>query len=109
ISTGGQLRSDFNMLCGKWTIDFLERLNINSAFISAAGISDEMGITSSDIELVNILSVVIKKSKEVNLLVDSTKFGKVGMIEICPINNITRIITDKCFKTNFKFFIIIFF
>ena len=95
ISTGGKLRQDFNMLYGKWVIDFLKKINIDSAFISAAGVSIKGGITSSDTELINILNVVFAKSEEVNLLMDSTKFSKAGMLNINPIDNCKRIITDK--------------
>lgn len=95
ISTGGELRSDFNMLCGKWVVDFLENVNIDSSFISAAGISSKGSVTTSDMELASVLSVAIRKSKEINLLVDNTKFWKIGMLEICSTDKLKRIITDN--------------
>ena len=95
ISTGGQLKQNFNMLYGKWVISFLEKVNIDSAFISAAGISTDMNITSSDTELANILTVIFSRSKEVNLLIGSTKFFKAGMLDINPVNQCRRIITDS--------------
>lgn len=95
ISTGGQLRQDFNMLGGNWVEDFLGKVNLDSAFISAAGVSVDRGITSSNVEIANVLAKVLAKSKEVNLLVDSSKFFKLGMLNISPIDNFKRIITDK--------------
>lgn len=95
ICTGGQLRHDFNMFFGAWVIDFLGKVNIDSSFISAAGISIDGEYTSSDIELANILSVVSSRSKEINLLVDSSKFSKIGMLNITTKNKHQRIITDK--------------
>lgn len=95
ISTGGQLKQNFNILYGKWVISFLEKVNIDSAFISTAGISTDMNITSSDTELANILTAIFSRSKEVNLLIGSSKFFKAGMLDINPVNQCKRIITDS--------------
>jgi DeoR/GlpR family transcriptional regulator of sugar metabolism len=95
ISTGGILRQEFNLFEGKWVLDFLSKLNINTSFISSAGLNIEDGVTTSSIGLSNILNIVFKKSREVNLLVDNNKFFKHGLIKICEIGDCTRIITDK--------------
>lgn len=95
ISTGGLFRREFNMFYGHWVIDFLNKINIDSAFVSAAGVSMENGITSSDIELTNILKVIFKKSSEINLLADSSKFTKIGMLKINDVGNCKRIITNN--------------
>ena len=95
ICTGGLLREDFNMFEGKVAIDFLEKINIDAAFISAAGVSIEDGITTGTMELFEILKVVFDRSMEVNLLVDSSKFLKKGMLKINELKNCKRIITNK--------------
>lgn len=95
ISTGGLLRNDFNMLYGHWVTDFLENIHIDIAFISSAGVSIENGITSSNTELTNILRVVFERSSELNLLVDSSKFNKLGLFKISGIENCTKVITDN--------------
>jgi DeoR/GlpR family transcriptional regulator of sugar metabolism len=95
IATGGELRSDFNMFAGSWVLDFLEKVNINSAFISAAGISLEGNITSNNRDLANTIKEVMQRSVEVNLVVDSTKFHRSGMLDVGSIKDCTRIITDK--------------
>ncbi len=95
ISTGGELRVDFNMFAGSWVLDFLEKVNINSAFISAAGISPEGIITSNNRDLVNIIKEVFSRSLEVNLLVDSAKFQKSGMLNVGSLDGCRRVITDK--------------
>jgi len=94
ISTGGELRSYFSMFGGPFVIDFLEKVNIDSAFISAAGISSEFELTTSNMELSNILGKVIERSGEVNFLLDSTKIFKQAMNAITDIQNCKRIITD---------------
>lgn len=95
ICTGGQLKHSFNMFYGAWVIEFLEKINIDSAFISVAGLSADGEFSSSDIELANILSVVSSRSNEINILADSSKFSKVGMLNINTKTKHQRIITDK--------------
>lgn len=101
IATGGELRSDFNMFSGSWVLDFLEKVNINSAFISAAGISPEGHITSNNRDLANIIREVFKRSVEVNLLADSDKFYRSGMLNVGHIKDCTRVITDRKIDNGF--------
>ncbi len=95
ISTGGQLKADFNMFCGSWVLEFLDRINIDSALISAAGISPDLMLTTSDKDLANILLKVMERSKEINLLADSSKFFKEGMLSISHISRCSNIVTDS--------------
>ncbi|MBC7333953.1 MAG: DeoR/GlpR transcriptional regulator, partial [Actinobacteria bacterium] len=95
ICAGGQLRQSFSMFYGAWTIEFLQEINIDSSFISAAGVSIDGNCTSSDIELVNILNVVCSRSKNLNILVDSSKFLNRGMLNLSTKLIRKRIITDS--------------
>lgn len=95
VSTGGELRADFNMLGGSWVIDFLEKVNLDASFVSIGGISTKGEISSANRELANVLNVVFKISKEINLLVDSSKFSKTGMLNISPVGKHLRVITDE--------------
>ena len=94
ISTGGELLHSFSMYAGEWVLEFLDSINIDSAFISAAGVSEDLKITTGHRELSSILVKVIQKSAEVNLLMDSTKLFRQGMITVAGLGDCTRIITD---------------
>ncbi|MDR1622988.1 MAG: DeoR/GlpR family DNA-binding transcription regulator [Synergistaceae bacterium] len=94
ISTGGELNTSFNMLDGSWVVDFLERVNIDMSFISAAGISENNNLTTSSMDIANILNKAIERSAATYLLADSSKFFKKEMINICPLDRCTVLITD---------------
>jgi len=94
ISTGGELLRSFSMLAGEWVQDFLDKINIDCAFISAAGVSNDLKITSSNRELASVLSKVIQRSTEVNLLLDSTKLFRQGMVTVGDLSECARIIMD---------------
>jgi DeoR/GlpR family transcriptional regulator of sugar metabolism len=95
ISTGGELRQEFNIFGGNWVNEFLENVNLDCAFLSAAGVSTNLDITTNNKDLAVTLRKVIDKAGEVNLLIDSTKIFKEGMLNIANINEVTRIITDE--------------
>ncbi len=95
ILTGGELRQNFNMLAGGMVIEFLRMVNIDSAFISAAGVSSNWHLTTSNPELAEILKIVIHKTRTVSLLVDSSKFFKAAMLNIAHIGECSRIIVDS--------------
>jgi DeoR family glycerol-3-phosphate regulon repressor len=52
----------------------------------------------------SFVSEILKKAsevtREINLLVDSSKFSKVGAFSIMPASNINRIITDQKLDPN---------
>ena len=95
ISTGGELLRSFSMYAGEWVLEFLDSINIDCAFISAAGVSEDLKITTEHRELSSILLKVIQKSTEANLLMDSTKLFRQGMITVAGLGDCTRIITDS--------------
>ncbi len=98
ISTGGELRQNFSMFVGKWVIEFLENVNIDVAFISAAGVSPSLKITTSNAELAEILKKVFQRAGEVNLLADSSKFFRAAMLDIGYVEQCRRIISDTGFE-----------
>jgi DeoR/GlpR family transcriptional regulator of sugar metabolism len=95
ICTGGELKQEFNIFGGGWVLEFLENINLDSAFISAAGVSENGTITTNNKDLAGILKAVFSKAKTVNLLIDSSKFFKKGMLDIAKLQDCRRIITDN--------------
>ncbi len=95
ICTGGELKQEFNIFGGGWVLEFLENINFDSAFISAAGVSENGTITTNNKDLAGILKKVFAKAKTINLIVDSSKFFKKGMLDIASLNDCKRIITDN--------------
>ena len=95
ISTGGILDKEWNMLMGKWVTDFIEQINFDKAFISAGGLSSNKSITTSSHELEYVIGSICKKSIEINLLLDTSKFTKTGMFTISCIRGFKRIITNS--------------
>lgn len=95
ISTGGTLQPKWSALTGPHALDFISKINFHQIFISCGGISIEKGLMTSFLFVSEILKKASGVAKQINLLVDSSKFFKVGTFSIMPVSAVHRIITDR--------------
>ena len=97
---GGDFRKKTFSMVGQEAINYLDRYNFDKAFVGVNGISVSEGFTTPN-ELEAIVDgEVIKRSKEVFILADETKFGAVAFSNICKIENVDYIITNKLINSN---------
>lgn len=94
IALPGELDPVLRAILGPWTVEFLEGLNLDVAFISGAGITLESGLSTSHRGLADLLHQVVRRSREVYLLVDSTKFGRNALLDIVEPWAVAGLITD---------------
>ncbi len=94
ISTGGILQHQWGALGGQSTLDFLSRVNFDQIFISCGGISIERGLMTAFSFIAESLKMAATVTREINLLVDHSKFSKRCTFPIMPVTSLTRIITD---------------
>jgi DeoR family transcriptional regulator, deoxyribose operon repressor len=73
----------------------IQRMRANKAFISAAGISDKLGVTCATLYEKETKRSVIESSNTKILLVDSSKFGKIKISHFANLTDFDVIITDK--------------
>lgn len=99
VSTGGNLQRQWSALGGAIALEFLSRLNFDQIFISCGGISIERGLMTSFAFVAEIIKMVSTAAREINLLVDSSKFLRMGTFSIIPVTAMTRIITDRKLNT----------
>lgn len=95
ILLGGVLRQSTMSLVGPITEYQLENLSFDKAFFSSSGLTLENGFSNSNVYEVQIKQKAMKQSKEVNFLVDHSKFDVQYLHKITHFDGIDRIITDK--------------
>lgn len=95
ICLGGTLRSNSMSFQGQLAESSIKNYNIHKAFISAKGVGIEEGVMDSNEPEARVKKRMIEAAREVILLVDHTKFLKLAHETVCPIDKITRIITDS--------------
>jgi len=97
---GGDFRKKTFSMVGQEAINYLDRYNFDKAFVGVNGISVSEGFTTPN-ELEAIVDgEVIRRSKEAFILADETKFGAVAFSNICKIEDVDYIITNKLINSN---------
>ena len=94
IMTSGELDQHMRVLTGRWTADFLADLNLAVAFISAAGITLEHGLTTSRAAIADTLNAAADCARKTVGLLDSTKFKRDSLTTVRSAQSLDLIITD---------------
>jgi DeoR/GlpR family transcriptional regulator of sugar metabolism len=94
VVTPGELDQHMRMLAGRWTVEFLGQLNFDIAFVSAAGITLEEGLTTSRRPLADVVNAARLAAKRCVALIDATKFGRASLLTIMRADDPDLIITD---------------
>ena len=95
ILLGGSYQHESESLVGQLTRLCLDNVNFGKAFIGVDGYTSETGFTSTDMMRAEISSLIVKRSPEVYVLTDSSKFGRVNLARLFYPEEITGLITDS--------------
>jgi DeoR/GlpR family transcriptional regulator of sugar metabolism len=93
VSVGGSFNAQLNSFLGKAAIDALHRFQIDKAFVSAAGITSA-GLFTYHESHAEFLKVVLEVASEAYVLLDSSKFNKNALFEICRLDRFSALVSD---------------
>jgi DeoR family transcriptional regulator, fructose operon transcriptional repressor len=94
ILSGGYLRQVAGSFAGPIALKALKDLHVDQAFISGKGIQIPGGLMDSDIDEVEVKRVMLESAERVNVLMDSSKFGKRALGLISSLDTIDFLISD---------------
>lgn len=86
-------------LTGHAALAFLNDVYMDRLFLSVTGLDPERGVTSLETEEALVYRKMLKQSKQVIVVADSSKLGRVGQAFICPLADIHYLITDSAAST----------
>lgn len=95
LQLGGYVRPSSYSVIGHYSEMILKETACSKLFLSVDGIDLEYGLTTTNALEAHLNQQMIASSKEVIILVDSTKFGKKSFGRICGIDQVDHIITDN--------------
>ncbi len=90
----GELDQHMRMLAGRWTVEFLHELNFDLAFVSAAGVTLDAGLTTSRRPLADVVSAARAEAGRTVGLIDASKFGRASLLTIAGAQELDLIVTD---------------
>jgi DeoR/GlpR family transcriptional regulator of sugar metabolism len=90
----GELNQSLRAITGRWAAEFLDQLSFNAAFVSAAAISVEQGLMTTQRELAEMTRAAFARASRRIALVDSTKFSASALMTMAPLDQVDLLITD---------------
>jgi DeoR family transcriptional regulator of aga operon len=81
-------------LSGNAALSFLDNVYMDKVFLSVTGLDAERGATSLEADEALVYRKMLKQTKQVIVVADSSKLGKVSPAIICPTSEIQVLITD---------------
>ena len=94
IVTPGEVDQTLRMIGGRWASEFLTSLNLQTAFVSAAGITLEHGLTTTRRALADTLHAAQAVAARTIGLVDSSKFGRSFLLSIADPADLDAVVVD---------------
>ena len=94
VLVGGVLKPNGASVTGLMSQAALKDLQLSVAFVSCAGFSVEKGLMEADLEEATFKERVVNSAAKVVALLDSSKFGKVGLKTFAKLEHIDHVVTD---------------
>jgi DeoR family glycerol-3-phosphate regulon repressor len=101
IMLGGELRVDTEDTLGEITLNQLAGFNADHAILAAAGVSETGDIMRYRIDEVMIARAMVARAREVTIVADHTKFESIAPMNICGLQQVTNLVTDRPVSDSF--------
>ena len=102
VFPGGYFHNNTLMFESPEGIGVIKKIRANKAFISAAGVSEKLGVTCATDYEKETKKAVIESSDTKILLVDSSKFGKIKISHFADLTDFDIVITDSGISKEFE-------
>ena len=100
ILLGGTLRHAELTLHGALSEGALQDLRADRLFLSTLAIDVDYGFSADDLREAQSVRALMGAAREITMLADHTKFGKLALVRIAPVNRIQRIISDTALSAD---------
>ena len=91
---GGRLRHENKCVVGPLAEQAIEGLWFDQLYLGATAVQPDNTVATPDGDEARLNALMIKRSSEHFLLVDSSKFGRNATYRVAPLKDISRIFTD---------------
>ena len=94
LMLGGRVRWEALSVVGPLGDGFFRRVNVQKAFVGAAGFSIEAGLSDAMEEEAQIKRSMVNAAREVYAVVDHTKWGRLASATFCRTDRLAGVFTD---------------
>ena len=94
LMLGGRVRWEAMSVVGQLGDGLFSRINVQTAFLGAAGFTLETGLSDATDEEAQIKRSMVAAAREVIAIVDHTKWERSAFATFCPIDKVSSVLTD---------------
>ena len=94
LMLGGRVRWEALSVVGQLGDGLFSRINVQKAFLGAAGFTIESGLADATDEEAQIKRSMVAAAREVIAIVDHTKWERAAFATFCPTDKISIVLTD---------------
>jgi DeoR/GlpR family transcriptional regulator of sugar metabolism len=99
LMPGGRVRFEALSLIGPLGGSMFRKINVQTAFVGAAGFTIESGLSDAIEEEAQIKRSMVAAAREVVAIVDHTKWGRAATATFCRTDRINTVVTDMAAPT----------
>lgn len=92
---GGMMLDKVYTLVGQETVDKINSIHVDWAFMGSEGVHPESGITNINTVEIPVKQAMIKAAEKTVVLADSSKIGYRALAHVCPLSDISLIVTEE--------------
>ena len=94
LMLGGRVRWEALSVVGQLGDGLFSRINVQKAFLGAAGFTLESGLSDATDEEAQIKRSMVAAAREVIAIVDHTKWERAAFATFCPVDQVSVVLTD---------------
>ena len=91
---GGTVRGESASISGRFTEEMFDQFSADKLFLSGAGCDLDFGVSGANLEETMVNRAMLRISREIILVADSSKFSKRSMTRIALFSEIDTVISD---------------
>ena len=95
LMLGGRVRWEALSVVGQLGDGLFSRINVQKAFLGAAGFTLESGLSDATDEEAQIKRSMVAAAREVIAIVDHTKWERAAFATFCPVDQVSVVLTDS--------------
>ncbi len=100
ILTGGTLRHETLAMVGPLAEKALESVHVDKAFVAINGLDPVIGLTTPNMLEASTKRAFFRSTKQVILLMDHSKYGRVSFAKVAALSEIDQLLTDDGISDN---------
>jgi DeoR family fructose operon transcriptional repressor len=94
LIVGGHVRTELYAIVGAFAEDMLRQIHVNKLFLGADSVDLLGGVTNASPVEVPVKRLAIAAAEDVILVADSSKFGRMSLVNVCELRQVHHVVTD---------------